>query len=344
MGKQPGCEPARGTRDFGAVGEIGGVHGSIVSRTTEIMRKDRNQRVGLRQNPSYTAKKICDQVGQIVRITDKKLRPRHTITCAVRQVSMSPMNILALAGILSEAALVGILLYKRVGKKLPVFLVYCCWALISDSTAYGLRAFFPDASGIDFYISINVVDFALQLCVLVELAWSVLRPLQSYLSLKALPLIGAAVLAAGAAMWPFAGLAGMVPTTPAWHFLMQLQQTASILRVLFFLLITVCSQMLSMGWRDRELQVATGFGFYSLVSLAVAVLNTHHATTARFKNLYTAVAISFVCSLFYWAGSFAQKEAERHEFTPKMQHTLLALAEAVHVRRGNLGEKVGSGG
>ena len=57
MGKQPGCEPARGTRDFGAVGEIGGVHGSIVSRTTEIMRKDRNQRVGLRQNPSYTAKK-----------------------------------------------------------------------------------------------------------------------------------------------------------------------------------------------------------------------------------------------------------------------------------------------
>jgi hypothetical protein len=89
------------------------------------------------------------------------------------------------------------------------------------------------------------------------------------------------------------------------------------------------------------LQVATGFGFYSLVSLAVAVLNTHHATAVRFKNLYYAVAISFLCSLFYWVWSFAQKEAERHEFTPQMRHTLLTLAEAVHVTRATLTENAG---
>jgi hypothetical protein len=50
------------------------------------------------------------------------------------------------------------------------------------------------------------------------------------------------------------------------------------------------------------------FGFCSLVSLAVAVLNTHHATAERFKNLYWAVAISFVCSLFYWVWSFARRK------------------------------------
>jgi hypothetical protein len=53
------------------------------------------------------------------------------------------------------------------------------------------------------------------------------------------------------------------------------------------------------------------------------------------------VAISFVCSLFYWVWSFAQKEAERHGFTPQMRHTLLALAEAVHVTRTALTEEAG---
>ena len=119
-----------------------------------------------------------------------------------------------------------------------------------------MRVFFPGGYGIRFYTVLTVVDFALQLCVLVELAWSVLRPLRSSLSRKAIPLIGAAVLAAGAAIWPFASLAGTESTTPAWHFLMQLQQTAAILRVLFFLLLAVSSHMLSIGWRDRELQAA----------------------------------------------------------------------------------------
>jgi hypothetical protein len=257
---------------------------------------------------------------------------------------MNAYNVLTLAGILAEITVVGLLLYRHVEQKLPVFLVYCCWALISDSAAYGMKFLVPGGYGIRFYTALTVVDFALQLCVLVELAWSVLRPLRSNLSRKALPLIGAAVLAAGAAVWPFAGLAGMEGTTPAWHFMVQLQQTAAILRVVFFLLLAVCSHMLSIGWRDRELQVATGFGFYSLVSLAVAALNTHHATTMRFKNLYYAVAVSFVCSLFSWVWSFAQKEAERHEFTPQMRSTLLALAGAVHVTRAGMTEKAGVNG
>jgi hypothetical protein len=250
---------------------------------------------------------------------------------------MSAYNVLALMGIVPEAILIGLLLYRRMDQKLPVFLMYLCWAILSDLVAYGMKNFSPGGYGIRFYIGLNVLDFSLQLCVLVELAWSVLRPLRSQLSRKAILLIAAGVLAAGAAVWPFADV-GMEGSPAAWHFMVQLQQTAAILRVVFFLLLAVGSHMLSIGWRDRELQVATGFGFYSLVSLAVAVLNTHHATAARFKNLYWGVAISFICSLFYWVWSFAQKEAERHEFTPQMRHTLLALAEAVRVTRGNLAD------
>ena len=118
----------------------------------------------------------------------------------------------------------------------------------------------------------------------------------------------------------------------------QMQQTVSILRVLFFLGLAGCSQVLSLGWRNRELQVATGFGFYSLVSLAVAGINSHLSTKSQYQQLYWVVAVSFLCSLLYWVFSFAQREDERREFTPEAREFLLALAKSAHVARIQLSE------
>lgn len=41
----------------------------------------------------------------------------------------------------------------------------------------------------------------------------------------------------------------------------------------------------------------------------------------------------YVCCLLYWAVAFAQKEAERREFTPQMQKFLLAVAGAARSAR-----------
>jgi hypothetical protein len=238
-----------------------------------------------------------------------------------------------ITGVAAEAVVIGLLVHKRVWRSLPVFFVYCVWAVVSDAFAYGLKTFSPHGYGLTFYIADTSIDFALQLSVLVELAWSVLRPLRASLSPKALPVIALGVLSVGAAIWPFAAISGLALPSSAWHTIVQMQQTASILRILFFLLLAASSQLLSIGWRDRELQVATGFGFYSLVSIAVAVLNTRQATQAQFKNLYLAVSVSFLCSVFYWIFSFAQAEAKRREFTPQMHQMLLALAASARISR-----------
>jgi hypothetical protein len=42
---------------------------------------------------------------------------------------------------------------------------------------------------------------------------------------------------------------------------------------------------------------------------------------------------SYICSLLYWVFSFAQKEAERREFTPQMRSFLLAAAGAARTTR-----------
>jgi hypothetical protein len=141
------------------------------------------------------------------------------------------------------------------------------------------------------------------------------------------------ILLAGAAIWPFAADRVITHASKQALLLLQLQHTVSILRILFFLLLAASSQLLSIGWRDRELQVATGLGFYSLVNVAVSIVQSRQSTATEYARLEELVVASFLCSLVYWVISFAQKEAARREFTPQMQKVLLAMAGSAHTAR-----------
>ena len=245
---------------------------------------------------------------------------------------MSLDNAFWIAGLVTETAVLGLLLYRRVWRTLPVFCVYIAWDMFSNVGAYAVFRFFP-TSYLTAYLTGTVVDSALEFGVLVELAWSVLRPFRASLPRGALVAIAVLVVALGAAIWPFAVIPGFNNWPPEWHLLIRLQQTASILRVLFFLALAGCSQLLSIGWRDRELQVATGLGFYSMVSLAVAMLHTHLAMGAQYTHLNQVVVASYLCSLLYWVFSFATKEAERRELSPQMQSLLLSVAGTARTAR-----------
>jgi hypothetical protein len=245
---------------------------------------------------------------------------------------MSLDNALSLAVIVIEAAVLGLLLYRRTWRVLPVFCLYLTCDLFGSVVLYEVLRLFPTAY-FDLYLADLVIDSILEFAVLVELAWSVLRPLRSSLPRGSLIVVAGLVVALGAAIWPFAVIPGFGSSLPGWHFLVRLQQTTSILRVLFFLALAGCSQLLSIGWRNRELQVATGLGIYSLASLVVAMLHTHQSMRPFYGQLNQIVIASFLCSLLYWAFSFAQKEAERREFTPQMQNLLLAVAGSARSTR-----------
>lgn len=245
---------------------------------------------------------------------------------------MSLDNTLWFAGIVIEAVVLGLLIYRSVWRKLPVFSAYCAWDLLINVGNYTVRRFFS-GSYLTVYLVETVVDSALQFSILVELAWSVLRPLRAFLSRRTLIGVGVLIVAAGAAIWPFATIAGLGHLSAEELVLVRLQQTVSILRILFFLALAGCSQLLSIGWRDRELQVATGLGFYSLAGIAVATLNTRPEMGSYYSLMTQAVIASYLCSLLYWVFCFAQKETARREFTPQMQTFLLAVAGAAKTSR-----------
>jgi hypothetical protein len=240
-------------------------------------------------------------------------------------------------GAAAEAVLILLLLRVRLFRTFPAFLTWVCWSFVNDTYFFvlSIQKIQPPLSRYEIEIA---VDSILMFAVLVELAWSILRPIRSSLpNYSWLASVGL-ILVAGTAVWFVAGLAVPGNLTQEGNVFFRLQQTGAILRVVVFIAMAGSSQLLSIGWRNRELQIATGFGFYSIVSLAVTVLHTHQVPgTNQYHWLDEAVAASYLMALSYWVFAFATREAERREFTPQMQNFLLAAAGSARAARIGMG-------
>jgi hypothetical protein len=140
----------------------------------------------------------------------------------------------------------------------------------------------------------------------------------------------------GAAIWPFAHSAAYMHYGPQSRLLLHMQQTVSVMRIFFFLVLAGCSRLLSINWRDRELQIATGLGIYSLVSLIASILQAGQSAGPFYDLLNQIVIVSMECAYFYWLYSFVHEVAPRREFTPQMQGFLLAVAGAARSARVSL--------
>jgi len=241
--------------------------------------------------------------------------------------------VVIICGMAAEVTIVLLLIKGRVTRTFPIFFSYLCWSLFSDLFLYCIQILSSEEIYSKIYFIQLVLDSAMIFAVLVEVFWSVLRPIRSSLPKHAW--IGIAVLVAvgGLILWPIAGLTAPDNLSAAGMNQFKLQQTPAILRAVFFLSLAAFSQLLSIGWRDRELQIATGLGFYSIVSLAVTIMHTHQTVGATYIWLDKVASFSYLAALAYWVYAFATQPAERREFTPQMESMLLAVAGAARSSR-----------
>lgn len=255
-------------------------------------------------------------------------------------------TILFSVGLLAEAAALALVFFRRIFKPLPLFSIYLTWSILND-VGVSLLSRHLAAQALQIYFISTLIDSAFMFCVLIELSMSVLRPARNLLPRWSILVIAAVIGLSCAIIWPFAKSPGLAQTLPQFQIIIHLQLTFSVIRILFFLVLAASSQLFSIGWRDRELQIATGFGFYALASLSVAVVHMSHgpgnpALDRQFHLLDELVAASYVCSMLYWAVSFAQKIPERREFTPQMQKFLIAVAGNAREARVALSNSVSS--
>ncbi len=234
------------------------------------------------------------------------------------------------AGLITETGLFLLLLHRRIYRRLPIFFLYTLETVLTDAVFMILRRDFPGTYFRIFLVNI-CLDTLLQFGVLVELGWSVLRPVRKQLPRGSALALTLLLIVAMAACWPLASFSLGAGLSAQWRLLLNLQQTFSILRILLFLVLAGFSQLLSLGWRDRELQVATGLGFYSVVALAVTIIHSHHHPYLHVLDQLTN--LSYLLALLYWILCFSREETKREEFSPRMQAFLLRLAGAARLRR-----------
>lgn len=241
-------------------------------------------------------------------------------------------NLLALIGIFAQAALIAMLAWRRVYKSLPVFFFYIVWGAAGDTAILVLRTVAHSLSLYPFEIQ-SYIDSLFQYMVLIELAWSTLRPIRRSLPRGFLLAIGMIIAAGAVLAWPLSGIEETLRYPR--HFLLALHalRAFALLRILFFFVLACCSHILQIGWRDRELQVASGLGFYSLVSLAGTLMHSHQALGLHYYYVDVAIACSYLLSLVYWIYSFSQPETARREMTPEMQDLLLGMAGMLRRQR-----------
>jgi hypothetical protein len=250
------------------------------------------------------------------------------------RVLVSLNDILEFTGMAFEAAVLGLFIYRRAWRTLPVFCIFCAWALTSDIGDYLISHYLPNRYLTTYFVD-TIVTSILQFCVLVEVAWSVFRPFRSSLPRYTVLILGVLVAAVGIAIWMFVDSSALIHAHAPleWRLLLRLKQTVTILRIVFFLILASFSHLLSIGWRDRELQITTGLGFYSLAALTISVFQSHQSIGSHYRRLDQFLVATYACSLLYWVFCFAQKEAERREFSPQMQGLLLAVAGSARSTR-----------
>jgi hypothetical protein len=236
---------------------------------------------------------------------------------------------LFLVGLITEATVLGLLLFRRIYRTLPVFSLYLAWSVINDVGVFFLIRRFPQKDFVIYSIG-AAVDALFMFSILIEISMSVLGPIRKSLPRWAWIRVAALVLCLCGIIWFFTKSTAY-PDLQIKQLVLHMALTTAIVRVLFFVALAALSQFLSLSWRDRELQIATGFGIYSLGSLMVQLVHQNPTlwpslATTQFHALEQVASTSYVLSLLYWAFSFAQAEAERREFTPQMHNFLLAVA------------------
>jgi hypothetical protein len=237
-----------------------------------------------------------------------------------------------------QALVVIVLVRRRISREFPFFSAYLVWVVVAGfASAFAVSRLQPNLYLRLYFIS-SVFDAMFMFAILVEMSMAVLKPVKAMLPRWTIALVMGLIGAVSMAVWQIASPPGLMKVSKISQYIIHFEITSSMLRILFFVALAALSQLLSLGWRDRVVQISTGLGFFSLVSLCVTFLHMNQGVgEGNLNDLYHVldrmVVVSYIASLLYWTVCFAKDVPERQEFTPQMQSLIASVAQNAHRAR-----------
>lgn len=201
-----------------------------------------------------------------------------------------------IAGVCLEGVLLGLVIWKRIYKTLPVFSCFFLWCLLSDA-GMAIANMYPNA-----YLPATLVnitgDALFQLAILAELGKVVVRYNReqppSRLTLGVLITI-ALVLAASLNKWTIPTQLSLLDAI-----YLALMQLFAVLRLVFLLTLVWWNNWKGLRWPLRELRIITGLAVYILVTLCVTILHSHDMSGMEYHWVDQVLVGCYLWTLSYW--------------------------------------------
>ena len=211
-----------------------------------------------------------------------------------------------------DAAILVLLVSRRMLRTLPAFFSYQAWCLCSGVAGLVVLSFIPRDYARFYLLNISG-DALFQLAVLVELGRVVLR--HNRVAAPRRAVIVLLLMTATLMVWSLARWTLPEKLPQLIVLAIRMRQIFSVLQFASLLALIWLSTLRGLRWPERALQVATGLGFYFLIDLAVMVLHTHQSFGHQYVSLDYVASFSYLGVLGYWVICFARSERDRSEAT-----------------------------
>jgi hypothetical protein len=237
--------------------------------------------------------------------------------------------ILVAVASLGNTALFAILIVRRRWRGFPVFTALMGFETVlipalSGIVQHGLLYWY-----VRVYWSSVLIEFALQLGVIWEIARIVMRPTGTWLrdAKKQFILGGAAgVLLAAALAW--------MVSPPASTLLDRLNVRSSFFTSLvvceLFVTLLLTSKQLGLGFRNHVFALVTGWSVWVLAAMLVDLLHGYYGTHLHYDALNNVRMFAYLAALVYWMVQFWLEEPARQEIPPELRAYILALHQRVN--------------
>ena len=147
------------------------------------------------------------------------------------------------------------------------------------------------------------LQYLIELGVLLEIAWNVLRPVhaslprgtvKAFIALTVLAVVGGTLLASH-----------VHPTgNKVYDIKAPMDLTVGLLRISIFVVTVGFAHVLGIGWKDRVLQLATALSFYSAADLIVSLGERHNGGPNTLEPL---AGLPTSLSSVFWSGHLQLK-------------------------------------
>ena len=237
-------------------------------------------------------------------------------------------NLFWAAGLGGEIGLTLVLLYKGRWRKFPAFTTLMALPVAATLILFPLRWFTSGALYGPIYRVYAVVDFLLQLAVVVELARVVLRPTGTWVRDARKQFILSAAAGAIVAL----ALAWMVkPPAPTRIEIAEFRANlfTSMLICELFIAVSLASNRLGLGWKNHVMAIGQGFTVWSITATIVDSLHSYFGTGHLYEGAEYFKTIGYFGVLWYWGVQLWREEPARQPISPQLRKFILALHERV---------------